>query len=270
MCLIARPARALVCGLLMTLGMASVAGAVELKKETVAAYERYLRGREAEAQARLRPGRNFLWTDDSPERKKKVRASEIVVEPVGDEGQIPVPEGLIHDWIGAIFLPGVTIQKVLAAVHDFNNYKTYFKPTVVASRLLTHNDDEHTFYLRLKKKAIVTAVVDGEFLNRYAMLDQGRSYGRERSARLVEVEEAGTADEHPLLPGTGHGFLWRLDAFTRFQERDGGVYVEVEALALSRDIPSYVAWFVDSIVRRLSRGSLVTSLHDIRAAVVGK
>jgi hypothetical protein len=244
--------------------------AAELKTETVAAYERHLRAREAEAAARLRPERNFLWIDDSPERKKRVRKGEVVVEPSSGDGQISVPGGLIHDWAGAIFIPGATIDMVFAVLHDYDNYKAYYKPTVVDSRLLTRTGNQYTFRLRLKKKAIVTAVVEGDYLSRYSSAGPGRWYGRERSTRLVEIENGGTPEETALPPGKGHGFLWRLDAFTRFQEADGGVYVEVEALVLSRDIPSYVAWFVQPIVRRLSRGSMETSLEETRNAALKK
>jgi hypothetical protein len=244
--------------------------ATELKTETVAAYERHLRAREAEAAARLRPERNFLWIDDSPERKKRVRKGEVVVEPSSGDGQINVPGGLIHDWAGAIFIPGATIDMVFAVLNDYNNYKAYYKPTVVDSRLQTRTGNQYTFRLRLKKKAIVTAVVEGDFLTRYSPASPGRWYGRERSTRLVEIENGGTPEEAALPPGKGRGFLWRVDAFTRFQEADGGVYVELEVLVLSRDIPSYVAWFVQPVVRRLSRGSMETSLDDTRNAALKK
>jgi len=244
--------------------------AAELKTETVAAYERHLRAREVEAVARLRPERNFLWIDDSPERKKRVRKGEVVVEPSSGDGQINVPGGLIHDWASAIFIPGATIDMVFAVLNDYNNYKVYYKPTVVDSRLQTRTGNQYTFRLRLKKKAIVTAMVEGDFLTRYSPAGPGRWYGREKSTRLVEVENAGTPEEAALPPGMGHGFLWRVDSFTRFQEADGGVYVELEVLVLSRDIPSYVAWFVQPVVRHLSRGSMETSLDDTRNAALKK
>lgn len=243
---------------------------VELKKETVDAYERYLRTREAEAQAHLRPERNFLWLDDSPERKKRVRKGDIVVEPSSGDGHISVPSGLIHDWAGAMFIPGATIDAVFKVLHDYDNYKGHYKPTVIDSKSLTHTDNQFTFRLRLKKKAIITVVVDSDYQSRYAPAGPNRWYGRERSTRIVEIENAGTPEEKALPPGTGHGFLWRLDAFTRFEQADGGIYVELEALALSRDIPSVVAWFVQPIVRRLSRGSMETSLEETRNTVLKK
>ena len=63
----------------------------------------------------------------------------------------------------------------------------------------------------------------------------------------------------PEAEGHGTGIIWRLYSITRYQERDGGVYVELEAIALSRDIPGGLRWIVEPIVRRVSRSSLVAS-----------
>jgi len=46
-----------------------------------------------------------------------------------------------------------------------------------------------------------------------------------------------------------------------------GVYVELEAIALSRDIPAAFRVFVTPIVRRVLRDSVATSLHQTKAAV---
>jgi hypothetical protein len=43
--------------------------------------------------------------------------------------------------------------------------------------------------------------------------------------------------------------------------------MEIEAIALSREIPVAMRWAVDPIVRRVSKGSLVTSLRQTQDAV---
>jgi hypothetical protein len=70
-----------------------------------------------------------------------------------------------------------------------------------------------------------------------------------------------------LPVGEGRGIIWNLAGITRYLERDGGVYLEFEAMGLSRDIPASVRWFVEPMVRRLSRASLVTSLEQTEKAV---
>ncbi len=61
--------------------------------------------------------------------------------------------------------------------------------------------------------------------------------------------------------------IWRLFGITRYLERDGGVYLEVEVIGLSRDIPASLRWLVEPIARRISRGSLSTSLRQTENAV---
>jgi hypothetical protein len=59
-------------------------------------------------------------------------------------------------------------------------------------------------------------------------------------------------------------------SITRLEERDGGVYAELEAYALSRDIPAAFRLIVSPIVRRVSRDSLAVSLHQTKVAIDAK
>ena len=47
--------------------------------------------------------------------------------------------------------------------------------------------------------------------------------------------------------------MWRLNFDSRWVERDGGVYLQVEFLALSRTVPAVFAWLVNP--KRASRTS---------------
>ena len=73
-----------------------------------------------------------------------------------------------------------------------------------------------------------------------------------------------------LPPGDDHGFLWRLHTFWRFEERDGGVYMEVEAISLTRNVPRIVSAVVTPIVRQLPRESLEMTLLNTRRALTGR
>jgi hypothetical protein len=64
-----------------------------------------------------------------------------------------------------------------------------------------------------------------------------------------------------LPPDTGNGFIWRIRRATRYEERDGGVYLELRAMALTRDIPASVAWMVNGVVSHLSMNSLAATLR---------
>jgi hypothetical protein len=81
------------------------------------------------------------------------------------------------------------------------------------------------------------------------------------------VENPGRPDEREKPPGTGEGFLWRLNSYWRFAERDGGVWVECQAVSLTRDIPTGFGWIVDPIIRNLPKESLENTLRSTRAAL---
>jgi hypothetical protein len=71
-----------------------------------------------------------------------------------------------------------------------------------------------------------------------------------------------------LPPDQGPGYVWRLFTFTKFEESDGGVFIELEAIGLSRDVPMLVRWLVDPIVEHLPRNSLQATLDETRNAVL--
>src|SRR5262249_21958607 len=147
-------------------------------------------------------------------------------------------------------------------------YKDFYKPMVIDARLLSRDEGEINFSMRWLKKALwVTAVIEADYKANYFRRDEKTRYGFVRSTRIQDVINYGQPSEHQLPAGTGSGFIWRLFTISRFVERDGGVYVELEAMALSRCIPSGLGWLVNPVVRRLSQSSLTTSLSETREAV---
>src|SRR6185369_1798771 len=88
--------------------------ATDLKPRTVAAFDEYMR----HVHQRLDSRKNFLWVDESPERVRQAKAGQVVIEPVGSKAEREVPDGLVHDWVGAAFLPGVPLDSALALVRD--------------------------------------------------------------------------------------------------------------------------------------------------------
>ena len=242
------------------------AGKVELKQQTQAAFESYLRTTEKRLDQRVAEG-NFLWADDSADRERRLRAGQIVVEPIVNKGDTQVPGGLVHDWIGAVFVPKATLEQTLALVQDVDKHKSIYHPEVRDSRLLSRSGNDLKVYLRLVKKKIITVVLNTYHDVRYFPVDGTRCYSRSHSTRIAEVENSGEAKERELPPGNDHGFLWRLDSYWFFEERDGGVYVECEAVSLTRDVPSGLGWLVNPIVRSLPRESLTNTLKSTRDAL---
>ena len=81
------------------------------------------------------------------------------------------------------------------------------------------------------------------------------------------MDNPGKRDERELPPGTGHGFLWQLDTYWRFQERDGGTWMECQAISLTRDVPTGLGWLIEPIIRGLPKESLETTLRETAAAL---
>jgi hypothetical protein len=253
--------------LLLVLGP-TLACAAELQPKTLAAWNHYIGQATARMNSRLDAGRHFLWVDEDPDRARRVRSSEILVVPVNGNGRTTVPDGLIHDWMGAAFFPDTTMEKVFATMAEYAHYKDFYKPTVIDSQLLSRDGTESRFSMRLLKRAFfVTAVMDADFKADYRRRDEKSRYGFMWSTRIQEVANYGEPSELKLAPGTGSGYIWRLFSISRFEERDGGVYVEMEAMALSRSVPSCLRWLMNPFVDRVSQSSLITSLGQTRQAV---
>jgi hypothetical protein len=247
--------------------MSQTANVVQLKPRTLQAFETYIRDAEAAMQRALSGEGPFLWSDGSWERTQQIRGGAIVAEFWSGQAPSEVPNGLIHDWIGAVFVPQATVEQALALVQDYDNHKNVYNPDVLDSKLISRDGNDFKIFLRLLKKKIITVVLDTEHDVHYASVDNTRWYCRSYTTRIAEVEDPGTAKERVLEPDSGYGFLWRLDSYWRFQERDEGVYVECRAVSLTRDIPLGLGWIIEPIIRKLPRESLINTLRATRDAL---
>jgi hypothetical protein len=209
----------------------------------------------------------FLWADTSPERAEHVREGQVVAQFWSGKGPVKVPNGLIHDWIGAAWISDTTVKDVLALVQDYDNHKNVYKPEVIASKLISQRGNDFQIYLRLLKKKVMTVVLDTDHEVHYRSVDRTRWLCRSYTTRIAEVENAGTSKEKVLPPDTGYGFLWRLYSYWRFEERDGGVYVECRAISLTRDVPFGLGWVIEPIIQKLPKESLIATLEATRRAL---
>jgi len=244
------------------------AAAASLEPATLRAWEEYVESANMRMEQRLSPGKTFLWVDEAPDRLARVRAGEIIVSPVGPQNPRRAPSGLIHDWFGAMFIRNASIKDVLAVLGDYGRYKEFYQPTVIDSKAIATGEAKDRFSILLRSKSFfLKTALDTDYESWYVRVDERRGYSVSRSTRVQEIEEYGAPSERILPEGEGHGILWRLFGITRYLERDGGVYIELEAIGLSRDIPASVRWVAEPIVRRVSQGSILTSLQQTEHAV---
>jgi hypothetical protein len=262
--------------LLVSILLAAPAFAADLKEETKQAFAHYEAIVQARFDSQLKPGQPFLWIDSLPNASKRkaildrLHAGEVVTERIQEKenGRVAdVPSGLVHHWIGTVFIPDVKLNQVLAILEDYDHHKNVYKPDVVDSRLISHTGNDFKAYLRFYKKKIIGITLNTEHDAHYVTLSPTRAYSTSRSTHIAEVEDAGKADEREKPVGHDNGFLWALDSFWRLEEKDAGVYLQCEAITLTRDIPAMFSWLVKPFVNEVPKESLFMTLNATRVGL---
>jgi len=243
--------------------------AAELKPETLAVWNDYVRTAEIHMQERLRPDAHFLWLDEKLERRMHLREGDVLVASLDGQPLKRVPFGLIHHWVGAVFIPDATLDDVLAVMRDYGRYKDMYAPNVIGAVALEQGPAEDRFVVTLvHKSTFLSTALESEYQSSYHHAGGSQRYSLGTTGRVQQIENYGRAGQRNLPADTGSGYIWRAHSISRYEAADGGIYMEVEALALSRDIPASLRWFVEPIVKQVARSALVTSLTQTRTAVL--
>jgi hypothetical protein len=254
---------------LLAAGIPGLLSAIELQPGAMKAWDDYIRNADSLMQSRLDNRQPFLWTDEAPDRGVRLQRGEILVSPVAGHGTRSVAGGLIHDWLGAAFIPNATLEGLLAVVHDYGRYKEFYNPVVADSKVIACTQTDQRFLMVWQHRVLlINAAIEGQYQARDFAIDARHGYNIAGTTQVREIESYGKEGEYLLPPGQGNGFIWRLHSIARYEERDGGVYLELEAIALTRDIPLSLRWLVNPVVNHLSINSLMTSLRQTRDAVI--
>jgi hypothetical protein len=254
----------------------AAASATDLEPEAAQGFDRYIRLTELRMKGELAAGGAFLWVDGllEPRRSElytRLQRGEEISERLrtpDPSGHSSTPGAMIHHWVGTIFIPGVSLSQVLRVVQDYDHHAEYYRPDVVRSRTIEHQGGDFKIFYRLRKEKILTIILDAEFEVHHHMLGPGRDYGDSLSTRIAQVENAGAPNERELPPGKDSGFLWRLNTYWRYFDSGHGVYVQCEAISLTRDIPAGLGWLIGPMVESLPRESLEFTLQSTRSAVL--
>lgn len=261
----------MVTGLLLLTLSTTVVDAARLASKTLAAFERYVALTEGRMDAESGAVRGFLWIDRTTEAKRRdalarLGRGEVVVERLETKERgrdVNAPDGMIHHWVGTVFIKA-PVAKVVRVLQDYDHHDRLFGPAVARSTLRGRSGDEFRFHLRFFRKKVITVVLDTENTARYSQPREGRAEFRAYSTKVSEVEHAGTRQEAVKPPDEGHGFMWRLNTYGRFEERDGGTYAQFETITLSRDIPFGLGWIIGPFVTSVPRESLAFTLDRLR------
>jgi hypothetical protein len=249
----------------------------KLHAETVAAFDRYMHLTEERNEAERKRGSALLWIDSLAEAQRSdayaaLKRGDVEIHQLTslDKGSpIVCPGGMIHHWVGVVFIPGAKLDDVLGVLEDYDHQSTIYSPDVERSKMESHDGDHFRVFLRFRRHKVITVVLDTEHDIRYFHDTPGHAHSRSSAVRIVEVENPGKTDEHEKQPGDDGGYLWRMETWWRMEERDGGVYVQSEAASLTRDIPTGLGWLVGPFVTSIPKETLVFTLEATRKAVLG-
>jgi hypothetical protein len=146
-------------------------------------------------------------------------------------------------------------------MRDYCAYPRYFSPQVMQARVLTQQGDRYQAWMRVRQRHIITVVMDTTYDIAFGRLDAQHGYSISRSTQVSEIDSPGTSSERALNSKQEHGFLWRLNTYWSYEERDGGLYMQIESVSLTRSIPTGLGWAIRPFVESVPRESLEFTLR---------
>lgn len=234
----------------------------ELKEKTVREFEQYVSSVEKKYESASRNGTPALWIDKlDADTRLAIRNGEIVierVEPIPD-----VADGIIHDWVGAVFIPGGQAQEVVDLLTDYDRHQAIY-PEALESKALEKGDEYARGFIRLRKTEVLTVVLNTEHKAEILTKGEGRSMVVSRSTKIAEVRNPGEPTERELPVGEDSGFLWRLNAYWTIDQGVDGVTAECRTISLSRSIPWGLAWAVGPFLESMPYEALDATLQVTR------
>jgi hypothetical protein len=246
--------------------------------DTLKAFDSYVQAAEARNNEELGARKNFLFLDallpsEREHTYRLLKRQQTIIRhsaSCATRDCSNIPGGIIHDWTGITFVLGVTLQQALSALQDYDRDADYYRPTVLRAKLRSREGNSFHVFLRLKETHVVTVVLDTEYEIQYLGLDSTHAASISHSTKITEIEKAGSPQERATAPNDDHGFLWRLNTYWRFREADGGVYIQCNAISLTRDIPAGLSWLAGPFIENVPRESLHFTLTAIREALIKK
>ena len=232
------------------------------KPAAVASFNAYVSALESRLAQQHRSAGEFLASED----QGRLRNGELVIEKLAPASPPGFPGAMLHHWRGTAFAPGAKAADFERLMRNFNAYPQYYAPQVVQAKILSQQSDHYQVVMRVKQHHVITVVMDTAYDVTFARPDIAGSdtqcrYSLSRSTRISEIVDAGTPKEHTLGPGEDHGFLWRLNTYWSYEERDGGLYMQIESVSLTRAIPTGLGWAIGPFVESVPRESLEFTLR---------
>jgi hypothetical protein len=206
----------------------------------------------------------------SPPTEQQLRRGELIIEQLTPPTGADLSGALLHHWRGTAFVPGAKAADFEQLLRNFDAYPQHFSPQVLQARVIKREDDHLQALMRVRQKHLITVVMDTTYDVTFGRPDAQHGYSSSRSTRISEIDSPGTDKERALNSSEEHGFLWRLNTYWSYEERDGGLYIQIESISLSRSIPVGLGWALRPYVESVPRESLQFTLRSARNAVQKK
>jgi hypothetical protein len=201
------------------------------------------------------------------ESDTRLRNGELIIEKLTPSTGENLPGAMLHDWRGTAFAPGATAADFERLMKDYNAYPKTFSPQVLRAKVLAQHDDFFLVLMRVRQKHVITVVMDTTYEITCGRLDPKHGYSISRSTQIQEIESPGSSSERVMNSKEEHGFLWRMNTYWSYEERDGGLYMQIESVTLTRSIPNGLAWIIRPFVESIPRESLEFTLSATRNAL---
>jgi hypothetical protein len=234
----------------------------------VAAFNAYTQTVESRLAQQHRSPNGFLAPASANPQDADLRLhrGELLIERLTPTSANP-PGAMLHHWRGTAFVPGATAADFEHLLRNFESYPQHFAPQVVQARVLSQDGDHVQASMRIRQRHVITVVLDATYDVTFGRLDAQHGDSLSRSTRIAEIESPGTRAEHALSPAEEHGFLWRLNTYWSYEQRDGGLYVQIEAVSLTRSVPRGLDWVIGPYIESIPRESLEFTLRSASNAV---
>jgi hypothetical protein len=192
----------------------------------------------------------------------RLRKGDLVIEELVPASTQEIPGALLHHWRGTAFAPGAKGADFERLMRNFNAYPQHYAPQVIQAQILSQQGDHYQIGMRVKQHHVITVVMDTSYEVNFARLDAQHGYSISRSTRVSEIDSAGTPHERALSPAEDHGFLWRLNTYWSYEERDGGLYMQIESTSLTRAVPTGLGWAIGPFIESVPKESLEFTLRS--------
>jgi hypothetical protein len=249
---------------------ASLALCGEPTPAAVSAFNSYVKSIDARIDKQHRSAETFLAGPASDSEADRLKNGEVIIERLTPPASGEFPGAMLHHWRGSAFVRGATAADFERLLLDIPSFPKIFAPQLLKASLLEQDGNHRKTSMRVRQQHVITVVMDSTYEVTFGRLDARHGYSASRSVRIDEIDSPGTSRERALSKTEEHGFLWRLDTWWSYEEKDGGVMAQIESVSLTRDIPRLLGWMIRPFVESVPRETVEFTLRSACGAAVNK